>query len=685
MNDQILSPFDQEYVLQPISQASIPKKYHPKITNYKELKTIIEDSQSQMYISHNDSHHFNKNNNKKAQNIQNSNNNNIHNVHNKKGLNKLQLELQDQYRFQESSSHTLDNYKLLELRDVTPKDIYEDSSEDEQKKKNYFSGDLPSPILPASEFTNNRFQMPIFNKTKINDLEFYRNKSNNSNNNNNIYNYPTNHINVNNNTNHETNYQRGNLSSTLNDMEQILQIGSNLNENTKLQGKTNKEKELLIQKHTQNPTKSKPKDPVKMQKNQEAQKKYEEMTYELYYKNTNDNGNNNKNQENPHNFNKTTENLSYKLNTSVSQLMKPQDLQEFSNNQELSHRSVPQMDQFEFLRAKNQIKPQKTSSNLHEILAYDRVFQLNNNENSTNNRIFPLQKPISTVSSGSETAVLCLDCNKLIAFSLLEQHLEACPCEEKLDKLLPKLNEQELEKWASAYEKNLTLFNEISNKYEKNMGLLMKNPYFADMFRQFKTIHINNGLNIVTTALKRIVSSYKELEKSGYLQETYGLSPCIKSLIVLAREKPLILKYNLDVKDPMLYKHALYKELKELEKQTEVVAKELLDEIAITSAKGKPQEIMNLSSYDSDYSAEEDYLYNNSNNLNNNSLEQNIYLQNEQEKREFYSEAVRIKLSLPPKHKGRELVISELYEECQRRRLAKKDWERFINEQFSKC
>ena len=57
----------------------------------------------------------------------------------------------------------------------------------------------------------------------------------------------------------------------------------------------------------------------------------------------------------------------------------------------------------------------------------------------------------------------------------------------------------------------------------------------------------------------------------------------------------------------------------------------------------------------------------------------------ENSKREFYAEAVRIKLSLPRNHPGRDLLISNLFDETIQKKIKRDLWKDFIQEKYKNC
>jgi len=54
----------------------------------------------------------------------------------------------------------------------------------------------------------------------------------------------------------------------------------------------------------------------------------------------------------------------------------------------------------------------------------------------------------------------------------------------------------------------------------------------------------------------------------------------------------------------------------------------------------------------------------------------------EELKRLFYSEAVSVKLNLPPRHPGRDVLISDLYNEAMHRKIVKNDWLQFLKKKL---
>lgn len=55
----------------------------------------------------------------------------------------------------------------------------------------------------------------------------------------------------------------------------------------------------------------------------------------------------------------------------------------------------------------------------------------------------------------------------------------------------------------------------------------------------------------------------------------------------------------------------------------------------------------------------------------------------EELKRLFYSEAVSVKLNLPPSHPGRDVLISDLYNEAMLKKINKNEWEKFIQQRLN--
>jgi len=57
-------------------------------------------------------------------------------------------------------------------------------------------------------------------------------------------------------------------------------------------------------------------------------------------------------------------------------------------------------------------------------------------------------------------------------------------------------------------------------------------------------------------------------------------------------------------------------------------------------------------------------------------------IKREANKRQFYAEAVNFKLNLPPNHAGRDILISDLYEDCCKAGVKLEDWGTFIRSRF---
>ena len=676
--DQNYSNFftDSELPSGILSKAS--RARHPPINNYTQLKTIIEDSEAKI-----------------QQNYENTEYSNITNEMRTHNYNNYPMPNVERYRVIDASTHELSDFKLMDLRDVTPKH-HESSNEDEYEEK------------------KEKKQAKGENRKKFGSSTIHKQQE---------------------------------LKKTIAEIDNILKIGSILNqEDSGIMPKKVEIKERTKM-YSQDETKVKPRDPPyyehkahNQQNNQkrkeieEARKKYEQITNEIY--NTagisNKNGKNNNKSQNLDNFkDKNAINIAPKFSDDSSFMTKTQETHENYGKEE--PRLVPYMFPVEASKnLKNQMNLLNNYSNNNynnfnkneknygfstnnnnsnkpkndktdDILGFDGVYKLNTNNNrrifeKKEGKIENLEKikennDFSNNNNQDFLGLICFDCQKLIETSYLEEHLSLCaPIKENSDRVLrlPKLNQEELQKLDKDFERNLTDLQ----KFREKIDFLTRIRPFADSLAQFRTIQINSNFLILLTALKQLTHDFIELENIRlYVMET-GIVRTFKSLENLSKAKALLLKYQInspEIRNSTFYKNQLYDELRQLDLETMEKEREL-EELA------KKEE--NDENFDNEIESEEEIEENkgkiirNYNNNNNNSWtnyssayeaeNERANGGNEKRKREFYSEAVRIKLGLPNGHRGRDVVISEIYDECNKLKLEKKSWETFIRDKL-KC
>lgn len=575
----------------------------------------------------------------------------------------------DRYKYQEASTHILDNYKLLDLQDLTPND--NDISSDDEKKS---FPDLPSPILNHNDNYTNSYNVKKHinkknNSQNSNNNEIYQNSYNER-----IFNQKPKAQNSNNNK--TLNEKKHPVNHAILEIDQLLKISSELNLDNSTEDLKIPEPKWEIHdlqgKYTQIPTKSKRKMDSNRREIELSRKKYEEKTYEIYHKKENNDSNK-------------------VILTDTSIIIKPQDFQEvgFEDN-----RKIPFMEPFENMKSlknlnnnnnNNLNKNKNNGKQLKDISKFDQVFCLDNKSPPLkDHRIFPT-KDCNTYTT-DPIEIQCLDCQKFVTILEVDHHIFHCPVEEKAIKFLPDFNEVEIKKIETIFEDNMVVLSKIKDRKKE------KNPFFLDIFIQFKTILINSDSKIIGTALKRIENQMKSLDLEAFDKKDLDL--CLRNLITLSREKLIFLKFCLETKNTKVYQNQLLTELKRLETETKIAEKNLISEIKEYNEHfyDKSNDTFNKSgdnysksnhnfknSLSGNSSSE---YYNSTSNASFEKKEKESFDYHEQNKREFYSEAVSIKLGLPNSHKGREVVISELYEECQRRKIDKKGWANFIREKF---
>lgn len=634
--DQNYSNFFTDSELPSGIQSKASRARHPPLANYTKLKTIIEDSEAKIQQNYENSEfsNFNKFNNSSQP---------MPNV--------------ERYRVIDASTHELSEFKLMDLRDVTPEKHQQSGSEEEgerrkEKKvgrKNFGSGTI---------------------------------------------------------------HKQQELKKTIAEIDNILKIGSILNqEDSGIIPKTVEIKERTKM-YSHDSTKAKPRDPPyydhkprsqpaneKRKEIEEARRKYEQITNEIYNTpgiSTKNIQNNNKSQ----NFDNFEVKMPPKFSDDSSFIIKTQETHENYGKEE--PRLVPYMFPVEASKnLKNQMNLSNNNFNKNpknpktdDILGFDGVFKLNSNNNR---RIFEkkegkpenpekLKENIDFSKNNDFFGLICFDCQKLIETAYLEDHLPLCPpIKETSDRVLrlPKLNQEELQKLDKDFDRNLTDLQKFREKFE----FLLRIRSFSDTLAQFRTIQINSNFLILLTALKQVTQNFIELETiRSYVSEA-GIVRAFKSLENLSKAKVLLLKYQInspEIRNSTFYKNQLYDELRQLdletmekEKELEELAKHEEFEIGVESDEEIEGEIMrnfnnnnnnSWTNYSSAYEAENEKANGG----------------NEKRKREFYSEAVRIKLGLPNGHRGRDVVISEIYDECNRLKLEKKSWETFIRDKL-KC
>ena len=544
------------------------------------------------------------------------------------------------YKYHDTSAHILDQYKLMDLRDVTPNHI--DSSDDDNDR---YAKDFPdSPVIKNGYFEKN---LNSIQNSLINQFNSCQKPK-----------YPSFHHNERGNS-----YYNGQekISNAISEIDQVLQMGNSLYSNEKQENKWKIND--LLGKYVINDKKNKPKDPkrspernAKRKEIEEARKRYEQKTNEIYHNNNNNN---------------------ITQNTDISMMMRTKDMQEMSQEEE---KQLPYIEPF--IVMKNMKNIDKIKGNNDDLNGFHDVFQIN--KKKENYRIFENTQntfknienkpPIIDNNNNDKNSYICLDCRNMLSFDGIETHISTCLSQENIEKLmnLPRLNKEELERINANIEDILANFA----NYE------IKSVYYTDTISQIKTILINSNLVILSTAIKRIEYNIARMD----IGEEIG--NMIRSIINLAKEKIFVLKFI--IKDQNIYRQKmLYQELKQLEMLTEEAEKDLLEEIATKNVNGSnsyiPEQQVKIDSdieSDEDFYVENSNIYNQSgkyvkNDINSHSPVKKSF-ENERNKREFYSEAVRIKLSLPNNHKGREIVISELYDECIAMKIERNQWENFI-------
>ena len=649
-DDQNFSNFFTE---SEIPSAILPNKNakirHPPIPNYTQLKTIIEDSETKI------------NQNQQIRNI-------MPNI--------------ERYKAMDASTHELVEFKLMDLRDVTPN--HNDSSNEDEDSK---------PCKPNIKPKTMKYGNAIVHKQ------------------------------------HE-------VKKTIAEIDNILKIGSFLNQEDSNNQYMKEDIKERTNKYSSETTRGKPKDRPyhehkakesdnKRKEIEEARRKYEQITNELYhnpntdktnnktdnnetknneihnndpynnYKNKTNNNktnnneiNNNETNNNQTNYNEThnntnneshnkSNNKSNKTNNSLdesSYVLKTQETQENYGPKMVPY-TFPVEASKNLKNLSNNTMNLASPMNKHkafdtkndDIKGFDGVFKLTNATNA-NNRIFP--KKIEEI-----IGLICFDCQDLIETANLDDHMNKCPpIIEGYERIsnLPQLNQDELEKLEMEFERNLLEFNKLKEKSEN----LMKIRAFVDNLALFKTIQINSNFLILSTALRQMAQNFKDLDNiKTYINETF-IVKIFKSLENLSRAKILLLKYQINsqkIRNSSFYKNQLYEELKQLELETISKEKDLLEEIA---ARNKDLNKEDFESDDRDYKEKVMNMNDNNNSWTNYSsfYEENEKNKggNEKKKREFYSEAVRIKLELSNGHKGRDVVISDLYEECNKLKVRRK-------------
>ena len=299
--------------------------------------------------------------------------------------------------------------------------------------------------------------------------------------------------------------------------------------------------------------------------------------------------------------------------------------------------------------------------------------------------------------------VICINCQEFIKASEVDRHSRMCDKighNEKLD-----LDDDIQQNIFDLNKKLLGIKEKILFKLES----LPNSRFFADKIKLViisvdQIINENSNEDKLDYYIKEIEKIFDEISKTKLSEEGLVLLIYINRVLVIAKEKCSEIQYSV-LKDKELIE--LQNKIKSYETETVKQKAELeiwkhqakmMNHIKLNDDKNlryvkaefkKDNEILSQIQSDIEYSDKESsYDGTNGTSVTSGVLPLQTDLlgtrtaseaaRAENNKVKFYSTAVNIKLMLPANHSGKDVLISDLYEECLTQKLPENEWENFI-------
>jgi len=295
--------------------------------------------------------------------------------------------------------------------------------------------------------------------------------------------------------------------------------------------------------------------------------------------------------------------------------------------------------------------------------------------------------------------IICLNCQEFIKINKVDKHSQTC------DKSAQMLEDDANKSIGhNLSELNVKLFGIKDRIKQKISSLSSKGPSITEILNQIikivdRIIDENESIENIENHIQQVENTLEEISKSNLLDQDLGLLIYINRILVLAQEK-----YNelIESEEDL---ELLENKIREIERGTvkQKAELEVWQHQAQVMTQIKQSDDRNLKYVKKQYKKDNEVIsqihsdieiedkessHGGTTVTSGSGVSSQINLvafktakenaKSENNKVKFYSLAVNLKLTLPSSHKGKDVLISDLYDECLTEKVPEAGWDNFI-------
>jgi len=302
--------------------------------------------------------------------------------------------------------------------------------------------------------------------------------------------------------------------------------------------------------------------------------------------------------------------------------------------------------------------------------------------------------------------IICINCQEFIKVTDVDEHSKVCY--QTVQK--PADNQSELTHFNHTVQELNQKIHSIVLKLQKKLEILtvpdlIKNSVQEILIKTQQIINEDSNLELIDSLITDIQMKINLIEQQPSSSQNISILIFLHRIALLSKEKYSeleLVRYD-DVELIQLQQQIQAYERETMKQKAELelwkYQAEMMHEIKINDDKNlkyvkaqyrKDLEILSQIQSDIDYSDGEESCagtsvtsampFNFESTLAYKSAAENA--ENEKMKIKFYSTAVNLKLTLPPNHPGKDILISDLYEKLKNEKVPPEEWNNFLKKEF---